>query len=335
MHMQVCFPEKCAESVVAFFHHRFKLHSSVYTHKTTQATTYMVADILALADPYFRLSPSKVLTATNGGKSSSSDDAEEDMMPLPVSQAMLNPKVYERLKDSVIDLIEHSKDPRLAPAQAIIRRLQNRELYKCVSVHKINPDNKVDKKMWKLEASEVENQLYFIHGKHDMTVLTLEDIIVEKLFIHSGAKEENPLSRIRFLSKRELNFLKREDLSKLPPAFEKPETDFHAHMPRANHEYSFRVFCRSASKGKCQLLEGVFQRWIADCQDQFGNDSIHTFIDDPPDDDDDDYGAQPVSQDPGAAVTPAPGDLKAEEEESVRPSKKARTNLSTSSRYDN
>ena len=105
------------------------MHSNVYTHKTVKAIEYMVTDILALADPYLPIRDSK------GGTTR-------------ISQAMMDPVAYLTLKDSVLDLIECNPDERLRPAQALIKRLRKRELYKCVKAFPVS-DSEVAQRFWR------------------------------------------------------------------------------------------------------------------------------------------------------------------------------------------
>ena len=67
----------------------------------------MISDILALADPYYRLPGTK----------------------LPISLAMANPDAYVKLKDSIIDIIELTDDDYLQPARELIERYRSRKLY--------------------------------------------------------------------------------------------------------------------------------------------------------------------------------------------------------------
>jgi HD superfamily phosphohydrolase len=251
-HLMICYPDKCVEMCAGFFHRRFKLHATVYRHKTTQASTFMIADILTLADPYFRLMP---------------DNADADEKGLPLSRAMLDPKVYVRMRDSVIDLIEFSQDPRLKPAQEVIRKLRRRELYKCTALRKMDMQTETDAKIWEKTEDQIVEELLQIRGDHGEGRLEAEDIVVEKKDIHMGAKEFNPLLRMRFLQKRNMRLLSRSILN-LPEAVQRPEKDFVAHIPKVNQELSLRVFCRG-SKSKCELLSHVFAKWDEQCESQY------------------------------------------------------------------
>lgn len=260
-HLMICYPEKCAEMCVAFFHLRFKLHSTVYTHKTTQASTFMIADVMALADPYFRLQP------FGGGQG------------LPLSRAMCDPNVYVRLRDSVIDLIEFNADTRLGPAQDVIHRLRCRNLYKCVASRKINVEDDLDSTLWAKTEDEIEQELLQIRGTYENDVgLDPGDILVERRKIHMGAKDSNPLLLMRFLYKRDLRLISKP-VEELPEAHETTEVEYAAHLPKEYQENSIRVFCRG-SQIKCQLLGHVFENWLSECELQYSG-AIRTFDEQP------------------------------------------------------
>lgn len=304
-HMMICYPEKLAEGVARFFHNRMRLHSSVYTHKTTQASTFMIADILALADPFFRLK---------------SDVVEEDpkLQALPLSHAMLNPNIYGRMRDSVIDLIEADDDPRLKPAQDVIRRLHSRDMYKCVGTKKIDMtqdtpggEKNTDLKLWGMtnvknekvkRQNTIEDELFSLRGRYpNNTMLEREDIMAECRSIHMGAGEANPLNRMRFLPRHQLRFVTRERLDELPEARELPEENFNAHLPRSVQENSIRAFCRSGSKDKCELLGQVFHLWEDHCEQQYSG-GIQTFDEQPGDSDEPAFIALTQEEEPGSPV---------------------------------
>ena len=260
-HLMICYPEKCAEMCVSFFHHRFKLHSTVYTHKTTQASTFMIADVMALADPYFRLQPFAF------------------GQPLPLSRAMCDPQVYVRMRDSIIDLIEFNPDPRLRPAQDLIHRLRCRDLYKCVATRKIDLDNELDAIMWEKSEDEIEHELLQVRGIYENGVgLERNDVLVERRKIHMGANDCNPLLLMRFLPKRDLRLLVKP-FNELPEALEALAAEFAAHLPKVYQENSIRIFCRG-SETKCQLLCHVFEAWLSECEQQYTG-MIHTFDEQP------------------------------------------------------
>lgn len=88
------------------FHTRASLHHRVYTHKKAKAIEYMVVDVLCEADRAW-------------GNS--------------ISQSVFSPADFSMLDDTVLKRIEISTDESLRPAQAILKRLRRRELYRYVN----------------------------------------------------------------------------------------------------------------------------------------------------------------------------------------------------------
>ena len=71
--------------------------------------------------------------------------------------------------------------------------------------------------------------------------------------------EENPLSRMRFLSKEKLPGIDKVSIEELPHAKEVPEADYEADIPRTFCENSIRLFCRNPEKA--ELAKHIFEQW--------------------------------------------------------------------------
>jgi hypothetical protein len=103
----------------------------------------MVCDALIKADPYLPIPDGK------GGATR-------------MSQAMADPASYVHLKDSVLDLIESSPPthPDMVEAQAIIKRIRSRDLYKCVLA--IDADGMP---LWDLTDSQIMDEICAVSEK--------------------------------------------------------------------------------------------------------------------------------------------------------------------------
>jgi predicted Zn-dependent protease len=139
---------------------------NIYEHHKTKASSLMIADILTLADPYFRLSKSK----------------------LPISLACYDADAYLKLKDSIIDIIEENDHELLKDAKDLIERYRKRKLYKTISEQKISTSATWTLKFWEMEDEMIKQELISLS---DMIGLSSADIIVEKLQFHFGMKSEN------------------------------------------------------------------------------------------------------------------------------------------------
>ena len=261
-HLMICFPVKLGDQVMQFFKIRFTLHNDVYKAKKTQAVTYMISDILMLADPFFRIRT--LLECIPGLKSD---------MPecLPPSRAMLDPSVYVQLTDNVLERILATTDPNLEPAQQLIRRLRRHDFYKCVGKCTINLSKKVDQLIWKKDEIEIRDEILSIRGidfeENGEINLSANDVIVEKCEMHHGAKHQNPMELVRFLSKAKMVALC-NPMDELPEAREMREGDFIGHIPNAAQQQSIRLFCRG-SLAKAVLLSHVFSQWELQNEQQY------------------------------------------------------------------
>ncbi|RNC49376.1 hypothetical protein TcCL_NonESM00603 [Trypanosoma cruzi] len=110
---QICFEEKMALSLSDILNVRAKLHKHAYQHRLVKVTDYMVSDALYEADPFFKV------RGKNGKLISMSECVEDE-------------EGFCQLGDWVCNAIAASSDPRLAKAQSIIQRINERNLYRVV-----------------------------------------------------------------------------------------------------------------------------------------------------------------------------------------------------------
>jgi hypothetical protein len=220
----------------------------------------MVSDILTLADPFYRI---RVVDDVGGKKSEYHDG-------LPISRAMVDPDTYLRLKDSIIDIIANTDQSELREARLLIRRLEDRELYKMCASRKIRMDDEKGRKLFQKTELDIQNEMVNLGGAHKQNGRTLEltndDFHVERLEIHLGTKDVNPLRLLRFLKKDEMNKLRvSQRIEDLPEAIEVDERDYETHLPLSFQENSIRVYCRSEEK--LDLLKHVFELFCSRYED--------------------------------------------------------------------
>ena len=139
---------------------RFKLHRLVCNHRTTVAIDGMITDIFLNAEPLLKM----VDTI---------DDPEE----------------FLKITDSVLKVVEFSKDPRVKKAKHLVERLRRRELYRFVR-EVIVPDCYKD-----LELNEVDVTTCQEGGGYN---LKPEDIYITKSVCNLGMNSENPVERVKF-----------------------------------------------------------------------------------------------------------------------------------------
>ncbi|THH02196.1 hypothetical protein EW026_g597 [Hermanssonia centrifuga] len=191
------------------------LHKRIYNHKTAKAIEYMIIDALLSAEPHMK-----------------------------IAEHIDDPKKFVFLTDDIKTRIEMTTEPELAEARALFRRINIRDLYKCVD-YKIFP--------WKLkdicrqhitaeaiveaakkapfatcdpqeidgsDPEQVDAQDVGPADPQTVEALDPKHVIIDMAEMHYGMKEKNPLNYVQFYSK--YNSLSRPanagDISNIMPA---------------------------------------------------------------------------------------------------------------------
>mmetsp|Transcript_27966 Transcript_27966/g.32248 ORF Transcript_27966/g.32248 Transcript_27966/m.32248 type:complete len:759 (-) Transcript_27966:278-2554(-) len=246
LHLMICYPDKLLIKSMDFFKTRFRLHEEIYSHRKAKGAEYMICDILLKADPHHRIKTSNPENFPNG---------------LPISRAMLDPESYCNLNDSILDILKSSTNPGLKEAQDLIKRFSRRDFYSYVTKEEINDTNR--KQLWEKDKNQIISELCNNKWHHDncgkKLSLNPEDIIIEKLEIHHGRKEVNPVDCMRFLPKRDLHLLNAK-VENLPEAKCAKESDYFCHIPRTFLKQTLRVYSRVSEK--VDLLLHTFNQWL-------------------------------------------------------------------------
>ena len=96
----ICYPDWLVSELQQMFMTRYHLHKAVYNNNVVKAIEYMASDALVLADSVFEFSR--------------------------------RPDDWILHTDSILDTIRESKDDTLSEARHILRRMDERNLYKCI-----------------------------------------------------------------------------------------------------------------------------------------------------------------------------------------------------------
>merc|ERR1711862_708852 len=251
---QICYPDKLLVPSIQFFQTRFNLHNNVYTHKATCAVEYMIKDILRMADPHINI---PYLDPNLSSKS---------VLLTKISKAINNPNSFLRLDDTIIDRIYDeslkSDNPKLKDCRILIDRLKARQLYKLAHVKELKNSIPKHQELWNRWSEEqIENGIIGLeHARRDMgnnSILTLSksDFFVQKLELHHGRKNQNPVSLMGFITKDQMN--------KLPELTEainpKDESLYEAHLPRFFQKRCIRIYSKDPAKRG--LIEHAAQQW--------------------------------------------------------------------------
>jgi HD superfamily phosphohydrolase len=271
--LMICFPEKLVDEAVALFQARFQMHHRVYTHKAAKQVEFMITDALILANHAISI-PGTVTPAHPNGL-------------YKMSECIDDMSAFSKLNDSIIDVImlspelaerTASENNDLRKAKDIITRIRNRDLYVCAGQTTFVTGDAIS------DMSETQILDGIVSAQHESTQhmfefdddtdedtnhsfktpvsvnahveFTTADIIVEKMHIHYGMKNKNPIDRLRFFAKYndKIGDQKEQLFGK-----KIPEEKYIALLPRQFEERSVRLFCRDAAK--LQAARRAFEKW--------------------------------------------------------------------------
>uniref|UniRef100_A0A3B3QSP6 HD/PDEase domain-containing protein n=1 Tax=Paramormyrops kingsleyae TaxID=1676925 RepID=A0A3B3QSP6_9TELE len=216
---QICTRDKEAHNLYEMFHTRHRLHREAYKHRVVHIIQAMISEAFQKADKYIQISGS-------------------DGQMFNLSTAIDDMEAYTKLTDYVFDRILYSKCNNLADAQTILKKIVDRELYKCVDEirHLTTKEIKQDEfhKWYKNETS----------SKPDVSVQA-EDIIIKvslEIKMDYGMKEKNPINAMWFYRKNDP-----DSVSEL--------------LPKKFSEKVIRVFCKKPDNKSLDVAKMYFQQW--------------------------------------------------------------------------
>eukprot|EP00045_Choanoeca_perplexa_P007770 m.71392 g.71392 ORF g.71392 m.71392 type:complete len:602 (-) comp14212_c0_seq2:58-1863(-) len=229
--LQVCYEEKLALQLLDLFKLRAWLHKFVYQHHTVNVIEEMICDALRLADPYF------YMLGTTNGKEIRISDAVDDVT------------IFSRMGDWILEVIEASHQPELAPARAILRRLRSRQLYYPVHI----PTNMTGT-LRQLKEAEVKSAILAQLPPDSDVAQCTADLLVHYISIDYGSRDAsgqalNPIDRVSFFNPK-LQADTAAPLKRTMPALL---------MPQAFSEKLLYVYSRSDESHAA--LEGAYKQW--------------------------------------------------------------------------
>lgn len=169
---QMAFEQKLALSLRELFTLRAKLHKNVYQHQVTKAIGHMIGDIIFLAVPHFRVGGATLVECAQ--------DEEK----------------FLRLGDWILEAMEASDAPGMAPAQKLIRRLRERDIYHTAFSSALDISRSAE-----IKAVDWPRQI--VDHTHPSLPVAAEDFIVETVVINQGKGSEDPLESILFYNPKQ------------------------------------------------------------------------------------------------------------------------------------
>ena len=212
---QVAYRHKEAFGLGELFHRRFFMFKTVYCHAVGVAIELMLCDILTLA-----------------------------CLPLDLEERMSDIERYTYLNDSVLNEIESSRDPQLRGAQALLRRLRCRDLYKAVGMVGINAQD-----FDKFKGMPHEEVVAALCDPADG--VTREDLVVHTSRIDYGMSTSNPLERVACFRSWDDTHSSKLRVEEVTAVF-----------PNVFQEINCRCYCKTKSKKKA-----VSRAWDLYCKD--------------------------------------------------------------------
>ncbi|XP_046841918.1 deoxynucleoside triphosphate triphosphohydrolase SAMHD1-like [Xenia sp. Carnegie-2017] len=218
--LHICVRDKEVFNLYELFHTRWSLHHRVYQHKTKAP----IEDLLARA--FYKVD--KIMK---------------------ISEAVNDMERYTVLTDSILyDILQNeSEEHAVGEAQALIKRTQEREIYKfCGQTQPQSND-------CPSEEDIVEDLLII---SKDSDKISKEELNKEDIFVHIpkidfGMKGMNPVEAVTFFEKSGENVeIKREQVSRM--------------LPQNFQERYIRVYAKySEKKEQTELIKKTFRKWCS------------------------------------------------------------------------
>lgn len=278
-HLMICYPSKHLKPAMDFFAIRMKNHENVYTHKKTKAAELQTVDILLEADKHYSMMLPTQLDDDYAIQVPSTIFDEFKFKMLPISRAWMYPRLFLRLDDTIVSIIEHiSIENPLKQLSHLRQLLQDRRAHKVYKgMGEVEVGKSVGERFWAMSEDEIKEDLlqeahrdYTSTGKQaryicNAQTLTLEpdDVIVEKRELHYGRGDKNPVEQMRFFEKNDrVNLC--NPLESLPLATE--VTVMPLNTPQSFVRRTIRFFCRSQEKN--ELVQHCFISWKYHTEDK-------------------------------------------------------------------
>lgn len=171
----ICFRDKEERSIYNMFYTRTVLHQRAYQHVVCQAVEIMLTDALLKANDHLMI-------------------CGKDDRPLKISECVNDMEAFSQLTDHVYHQILHG-NPRdaLRDASKILRRLERRDLYRCICHTKPRSCSEV------VRVEEISKRVVELsHG-----TVASEDFEISVVNFDFGMREKNPVHSVLFYKKNE------------------------------------------------------------------------------------------------------------------------------------
>ncbi|XP_063000921.1 deoxynucleoside triphosphate triphosphohydrolase SAMHD1 [Elgaria multicarinata webbii] len=233
----ICTRDKEVGNLYDMFHTRNCLHRRAYQHKVGNIIENMITDAFLKADPHIRIKGS-------GGKKYKISTALEDM------------EAYTKLTDEIFLQILYSDQPELNEAREILRKIEQRDLYKCLGETQPPEGKEIAKEQYDgLSAEIVKSKPKKFSEDVELKAVELkaEDFIVDVINMDYGMKEKNPVNNVNFYCKSDITKaikITKDQVSKL--------------LPEKFAEQLIRVYCKKKDEKVIYVATKHFIQWCMD-----------------------------------------------------------------------
>ncbi|KAK2187984.1 hypothetical protein NP493_148g04010 [Ridgeia piscesae] len=172
----ICFRDKEERSIYNMFYTRTVLHQRAYQHVVCHAVEIMLTDALLKANDHLMIY------------------GKEESRPLKMSECMDDMEAFSQLTDHVYHLILHGSPKNgLREAADILRRLERRELYRCISHTRPRSCPAV------VRVEEISKRVVEL----SQGTVAPEDFKISVVKFDYGMCEKNPVDSVLFYKKKE------------------------------------------------------------------------------------------------------------------------------------
>lgn len=225
---EICYKASEAWNIYDLFLTRASLFKKVYQHRKGKAVEYMVVDALLEAEPVLKLT----------------------------EKLAAGPREFQKLDDTILKRIEWGPEPELAKAQAIVKRLRTRNLYKYVDEYTV-PEPELQ--CWPA-VKPAEIVAYQDAGRMGVD-LREDDVIVQNMKVDFGSKNKNPVDKVHFYS----------DFHDEPHKFQIEREQVSTLIPQVFMERRVRVFSRSRDQRTIDAIKYAFDEFKKANQKKFNH----------------------------------------------------------------
>lgn len=274
--LMICFPRELVPVACGFYHQRFTMHKTVYQNQKVKQFEHMLLDVLKMADEHLTF-PGSVTEARPSGLYRPSE-AVQDMKAFKTLDDRI---IYliERSQDVALqparellgridreDLYGCAGYIDFVKGDFVYKMTEDRILNEIIEESKLicgvqgndnidDSDDDDDNRILDMDILQLPPEEYSRVTDDDMENFREQssdlvlDIIVEKLELHHGQKEYNPVRSLRFFS----------EAGDEPFGVEANAREYDSCLPSKLCERLLQVYCRDCSQ--LPLAKKAFENW--------------------------------------------------------------------------